>query len=185
MVTLQPATPSDIELLRDIDDDAAELYAEAGLNLNFGQDHPFVLAETACWRHAAALGHVFLARRTDMPDAGPVGFAAIELVDGEPYLEQLSVRVAHMRQGVGGALLRHACDWARGRNAGALWLTTYAHLPWNAPYYLRAGFEAVDDGDCGPGLRAILEDQRRQLPVPQQRIAMRKQFSVLRADRGA
>jgi hypothetical protein len=52
-------------------------------------------------------------------------------------------------------------------------LTTYAHLPWNRPFYESAGFVVVPVSECPPEMVAILDDQRRWLPAPDQRIAMR------------
>ncbi|BFV60853.1 hypothetical protein KCMC57_up59570 [Kitasatospora sp. CMC57] len=46
----------------------------------------------------------------------------------------------------------------RGRAAvafPALTLTTFAEVPWNAPYYVRCGFEVIEGDEVGPGLRAI------------------------------
>jgi hypothetical protein len=34
-------------------------------------------------------------------------------------------------------------------------LTTFASVPWNAPYYSRCGFRILDDAELTPGLRAI------------------------------
>jgi hypothetical protein len=34
-------------------------------------------------------------------------------------------------------------------------LTTFASVPWNAPYYSRCGFRILDDAELAPGLRAI------------------------------
>jgi GNAT superfamily N-acetyltransferase len=103
------------------------------------------------------------------PAGRAIGFAAFRLVDGEPYLDQLAVRRAHMRRGVGSALLQLAISWSSGRR---LWLTTYSHLPWNRPYYERHGFVAVPGQACGPELRSVLQEQRAVLPDPDQRIAM-------------
>jgi len=35
-----------------------------------------------------------------------------DLLDDEPYLDQLAVRVMTMRRGIGGQLLAHAAAWA-------------------------------------------------------------------------
>jgi hypothetical protein len=78
-----------------------------------------------------------------------------------------------MRRGVGSVLLEEAKAWAERAGRRELWLTTYAHLPWNLPFYARRGFARMAEADCGRELRAILEDQRRWLPDPQQRVAMR------------
>lgn len=59
------------------------------------------------------------------------------------------------RQGVGRRLLEHAAAYAVARGAGALTLTTFAEVPWNAPYYARCGFRVVTDSDLPPGLNDI------------------------------
>jgi GNAT superfamily N-acetyltransferase len=166
-ITIRPASPAEIDELCAIDDDACGLYAQAGLAVALGPEHPFSRAERACWTRAAAEGNAFLAVQ---PDRRSVGLLVMDLVDGAPYLEQLSVRTSAMRRGLGRRLLGYARAWAGQR---PLWLTTYAHLPWNRPFYESAGFVVVPASQCTPGMVAILEDQRRWLPAPDQRIAMR------------
>ena len=164
--SIRLARPDELSRLVAIDDAASELYAEAGLRISLSPDHPFVVAESIRWAEAVARGNAFVA--TDETD-DPVAFAVMKFVDGKPYLDQLAVRPSCMRRGIGTALLREAIAWAGDR---ALWLTTYAHLSWNAPYYQRNGFAPVPESACGPELRAILQDQRAALPHPEQRIAM-------------
>jgi GNAT superfamily N-acetyltransferase len=177
-VVIAPGAPDDLDAVVALDDDACRLYADAGLAVALPEDHPFTIAERLEWRRSLELGWTFVAR----DDAGtPVGFAACELVDGAPYLDQLSVRVTSMRRGVGRALLRRAVEWARA-HGDELWLTTYAHLPWNRPFYEREGF--VVEPACGPDLAARLADQRRCLPAPEQRLAMRKPLGALAAVAG-
>ena len=171
MFTIRPASPSDIDTLRAIDDDACALYAAHGVTVELPHDHPFAREELARWLRSAELGSAFLA--VDAAGAG-LGFAALELVDGEPYLDQLSVRVAAMRQGIGGELLARAADWARSVGGSALWLTTYAHLSFNQPYYELRGFIVVPEFECSAGLRHHLHEQRNHLPAPDQRVAMRR-----------
>jgi hypothetical protein len=62
-------------------------------------------------------------------------------------------------------------DWAAGE---ALWLTTYAHVPWNRAFYERFGFAVVPESSCGGDILEILTEQRRWLPAPEQRVAMRR-----------
>ena len=164
--TLRVARPDELPTLIDIDEVACDLYARAGLRLVLPADHPFVLGETARWADAIAKG---LAHVAVDGDDRPVGFAAVCLVDGNPYLDQLAVRPSAMRRGIGSALLRQAISWSGRRT---LWLTTYSHLEWNAPYYRRNGFVPMPESACGPELLAILEEQRAALPDPGKRIAM-------------
>ena len=95
----------------------------------------------------------------------------MDRIDGVPYLEQVSVRRDAMGRGLGRRLLEHAIHWA-GREP--LWLTTYAHVPWNRPFYERHGFVTIRESACPAGIVAILSDQRLALPAPGERIAMRR-----------
>ena len=77
----------------------------------FDASHPFVVGERARWVAAIAGGLLEVA---ETPDGALIGFAARAVVDGEPYLDQLSVRRLWMRRGIGTASAR-ACFAARSR----------------------------------------------------------------------
>jgi len=165
---IRQASPDEIDDMVSIDVDACTLYVEAGLDADLGPDHPYSVAERACWTRCAREGNAFVA---GPPDAPPVGLLVMDRIDDAPYLEQLSVRRSAMGQGLGRRLLARAIEWA---DREPLWLTTYAHIPWNRPFYDRHGFVTVPESACPSGMVAILEDQRRALPAPDQRIAMRR-----------
>ncbi len=154
-----------------IDEDAAELYAQSGIPLVLAADHPFSVAERALWTSSLEQGFCHIA----VDGSGnPVGFAALAELDGTAYLDQLSVRLSAMRRGVGSRLLEAAIGWARARQHPSLTLTTYSHLPFNRPFYERRGFAILAGADVTPGLAHHLDEQRRHLPLPEQRIAMRR-----------
>jgi GNAT superfamily N-acetyltransferase len=167
---IRGALPSELGDLNAIDGDASTLYAEHGLPVELGQGHEFARAELARWLRSAELGRAFLA--VDGAGAG-LGFAALGMVDDEPYLDQLAVRVAAMRRGIGARLLARSADWARAVGASAIWLTTYDHVPFNRPYYERHGYVVVPEAACGPGIVHHLREQQRHLPAPAHRVAMR------------
>lgn len=168
-VAVRPARPDDLDTLIAIDDDACTLDADWGLVIDLEPSHPFVAAERARWQAATGAGLLEVA---EAPDGTLAGFASRGIVDGEPYLDQLSVRRAWMRRGIGSGLLRRALAWAAADRSRRLWLSTWAHVPWNAPFYARHGFVAHPEAACGPELRAILRRQRDVLPAPDRRIAM-------------
>jgi ribosomal protein S18 acetylase RimI-like enzyme len=154
------------ELVR-IDDAAGTLYAQVGIVFDFGWDHPFAKSEVARWKRTieAGLAHVAVDTNDNL-----LGFITLEMVDGAPYIHQLSVHPNSMRRGIGTALVRRAIRWSGGR---PLWLTTYSHVPWNMPYYMRRfGFAMVPEVECGPELKAILKSERAALPHPECRTAM-------------
>jgi len=96
---------------------------------------------------AIARGMVWVAR----PRAGgePVGFVWLDdTLPGDAIgIGELDVLPDHGRRGIGAALLEHACDWARAAGYRRVDLGTLADVPWNAPFYARHGFVAVDKND--------------------------------------
>jgi len=171
---IRRADPSEINLLAEIDDNAAALFAEAGLDVDFPPDHEYLIYERHRWSACLSAGRTLLA-----VDAarGPVGFAMLSYLDGSAYLEQLSVRREAMGRGIGTLLLDKISELARTAGSCAILLTTYGHLPWNRPFYERHGYVAVPDVACGPEIARELEMQRRWLPRPEQRLAMRRMLS--------
>ncbi|WP_327154154.1 GNAT family N-acetyltransferase [Streptomyces tubercidicus] len=83
---------------------------------------------------------------------GPVGFLIWEPVDGCTHIEQVSVHPDQAHRGIGRALIDRA---ELDGGPAALTLTTFAEVPWNAPYYARIGFRILPEAELTPGLRAI------------------------------
>lgn len=164
--SVRHANPGELSALIAIDDAASRLYETVGITFDMAENHPFVVAESERWAGAIENGLAYVA--VD-PEDVPVGFITLKRVDNEPYLDQLSVHPDFMRQGLGTQLLNRAIQWSGDR---PLWLTTYAHVRWNKPFYERNGFFQVPINQCGPELLAILDEQRAVLPAPDQRIAM-------------
>ena len=156
---VRAAARSEFPLLVEIDERADVIFRTAGYDL---PDLPPL--EPAALARAAA---VFVAGRP------PVGFVQIEEVDGLAYIVELAVIPRWMRQGIGTALLERACEWARKHDYPAVSLTTFADVPWNAPYYAKRGF--VEIIEFGPGMRAEREQERqRGLDEVGKRIVMRR-----------
>ena len=163
---LRPAKDGDLPVLVEIDDEASLLYSEAGISFDLEADHPFVKSESLRWGRAITLGRVCIA---ESREGRAVGFAVLGTVDGEPYLDQIAVRPEAMRRGIGTALMRWTFEQTAAQR---LWLTTYAQVPWNGPYYERFGFRTVPESEWGADVRATIASQRAVLPSPENRIAM-------------
>ena len=167
--TIRPGRESELDLVAEIDKDACTAYVDldSALDVELPAGHPYALAELARWNEILRAGDLFF---VCSPAGEPIGFAALCQVDGLPFLDQLSVRRAAMRQGVGRSLMAFAQHWSAPK--GELWLTTYGHVPWNSPWYGRVGFVRVPESEWGPELRAIVQNERRALPCPGERIVM-------------
>jgi ribosomal protein S18 acetylase RimI-like enzyme len=172
--TIRLSRVDELSIAHQIDDAAARLFAEAGLPIDVPDEHPFVREERARWRKAAEHEGVYFAA----VDGVAAGFVVLGAIDDHAYLDQLSVVPEYGRRGIGRALLEHACSLARVGQAGEIWLTTYAHLPFNRQFYESAGFGVVPERNWGPELRRAIEAQRLVLPLPEQRIAMRRTLAA-------
>jgi GNAT superfamily N-acetyltransferase len=174
---LRLARMDELETLCDIDRDASRLFERAGLTMSFPNDLELSAAERKRWLDCLYAGTTVMA----IDGAGsPVGFAALMVLDGEPYLEQLSVRMGAMRRGIGSRLLQAAETIARQTLTRALWLTTYRHLAWNRLFYEKVGFAVVASERWGPEITQEVLFQRRLLPQPDERVVMCKEVGPLK-----
>ena len=141
------ARPDEYPSLRQIEFEADKLFETVGIG-------PFTNNEED--NHLPTAAAVFV---TGDP---PVGFAAVGEVGGVAHLWQIAVLPSAGRQGHGTALMEAVFDWARSFGYPALTLTTFADVPWNAPYYARFGFRIVDEdsADFSPELAAIRAHER-------------------------
>ena len=53
-------------------------------------------------------------------------------------------------------------------------LTTFRDVPWNAPFYARAGFRALANHEIGPGLAEVMRQEAARGLDPVTRVAMRR-----------
>jgi GNAT superfamily N-acetyltransferase len=142
------ARPDDLPTLIDVEIDAGALFREVGM-AEIADNDPGSPAELAVYQSD---GRAWVS--VD-PDDRPVAYLVAEIVDGRAHIEQVSVRPSHARRGLGGALIETLAEWARSRGLPALTLTTFAAVPWNAPYYERLRFRILPEAELGDGLRAI------------------------------
>jgi GNAT superfamily N-acetyltransferase len=145
---IRPAAPGDLPLLRDIETAAGRWFRDAGMP-EVADDEPLSVAELSRYQES---GRAWVA-----VDAGdrPVAYLIAEPLDGAWHVEQVSVHPDSARRGVGRALVDHLARLAAAEDVPALTLTTFADVPWNAPYYERCGFRVLADAALTPGLRAV------------------------------
>jgi GNAT superfamily N-acetyltransferase len=170
---LRPAVAGDVEAMRDVEVDAGNRFrgfpAELGLD-EIADDEP-PAAEVL-------LGHVDSGSAwvvTD-PTAGDavVGYAVASMMDDDAHLDQVSVRGAYERRGVGSALIETVVAWATELGFDSITLTTFRDIEFNGPYYERRGFRALAPHECGPELGALREHERDIGLDVQPRVAMRR-----------
>ncbi len=164
---IERARADDLAALPAIERAANALFEGTGLLPAVDEDftHPDEFAE------AQAAGRLFVARA---PGGEPVGFALVELLDGQPHLEEMDVMPRYGRRGLGRALLEAVFAWGRSAGHTALTLTTFRDLAWNAPFYERAGFRALARDEIPPALAAVVRDEAARGLDPEKRVVMRR-----------
>ncbi|WP_351222436.1 GNAT family N-acetyltransferase [Streptomyces sp. NPDC002133] len=145
---IRPAARAELRLLQDIERAAGEPFRSLGMAA-VADDEPLPLDLLERYRRA---GHAWVTADTD---DRPVAYLLSEPVDGAAHIEQLSVHPAAARRGLGRGLIDHLAAVAAADGLAALTLTTFADVPWNAPYYARLGFRALGDDELTDGLREI------------------------------
>lgn len=164
---IEPAGPSDILKLIEIDKAASRLFEPTGLlSAEALADH--VPAEAFEW----AMRHELLdvAR---LHDGAPVGFTLVSGRGAGLYLDQISVDPAHGKKGIGRALMKHVIQKAHESGLPEVTLSTFRDLPWNGPFYASLGFSPLPRKDMEPFMHEIESLQARSMDVTQ-RIFMRK-----------
>lgn len=134
--------------MQEVEVQAGQRFAEHGMP-DIAADDPPSLG--ALWGYCEA-GLAWVASREVGP---PVAYLLAKPVDTCLHIEQVSVHPDEARQGIGRLLLEHVAREAAERGFRCLTLTTFADVPWNAPYYTTLGFGVLEEADWTEGLRAI------------------------------
>jgi GNAT superfamily N-acetyltransferase len=151
--------------LQAIERAAGALFLDVGLE-SVAADEPATLDELSVY---VADGRAWVICVDDVP----AGYALVDVLDTSAHLEQLSVRPEHGRHGLGTALLQHVCRWAQDQGFGAVTLTTFTSVPWNAPFYERNGFRILSEDGLTPELRALRAREAEHGLDPALRVCMR------------
>ncbi|MBA6118115.1 GNAT family N-acetyltransferase [Pseudomonas sp. NC26] len=152
-MVIRTTRPGDIAHLAGVERSAAQAFARVadlawladGDVLDSAAHRGFMLAECS-WVAEDAQGQV-------------LGFLCASMEVHALHVHELSVRLEAQGQGVGRRLLDHAAYVARRRGFEQLTLTTFAEVPWNAPFYARYGFERIEEEHLSPRLRSILASE--------------------------
>jgi GNAT superfamily N-acetyltransferase len=170
MRVVRPASPADLPKLRELEREANMPFLSLGMTA-VAYLEPTSLADLSDFQRGGRA--LVVADEAD----DPVAFLLMRVIDGNAHIDQVSVHPGYARQGIGSRLLDAASSWARNHHLHALTLTTYAAVPWNAPYYVRLGFRVLDENDLPSGLRDI-RDRNAGSPLAQwPRVSMARTVS--------
>lgn len=151
-MTIRAARSTDIPAIQEIERAAGEPFRGIGLAEIADDEPPGADELTARIRSGGALVAV------DGTDT-PVAYLLVETLGTRAHIEQVSVHPSHARQGLGARLIEAADDWAVGHGLTEVTLTTFADVPWNAPYYARLGFALLPDERWDDALRERVHEE--------------------------
>jgi len=172
--TVRPAGPEHVDQLPAIERSAAT---------RFGDSLPeSVLSHVTPVDHLAAAQQAGLLWVALESAGAPVGFAVASVNGQRVHLEELDVMPAHGRKGIGSALIEAVEEYALKCDCTEITLTTFCDVPWNAPFYARVGFEAIQEQDLDAELSRRLADETALGLERSRRVAMRKPLSRLTED---
>ncbi len=149
---IQVAAPVHIQFLNGIELAAAKIFTPGSI-----PEHIFseCLPEVTLVE-AMKAGNLWVA--TDA-SGYTVGYGLLQLAHGLALLAQMDVHPDHGRKGIGTALVLHIAAAVRNRGIEALYLTTFAHIPWNAPFYAKLGFAIISETEQPSAIREILLEE--------------------------
>lgn len=132
MVVIRVARPEDVVHFPEIERVSGSAFRERDM-ASIADDGPLPAHELLAYQRA---GRAWVA--TDDVDE-PVAYLVLDIVDEFTHVEQVSVDPAYAHHRLGQALLDAEAAWAHEQGLGAMTLTTFADVTWNAPYYVRLG----------------------------------------------
>ncbi len=172
-VRIRAATSHDLPLLAAIERAAAVRFSPDDLPPALREQATSPKAFETGWRGGLlwvadiATGHAEAELDTghaeaDTAAASPAlaGFALAAVYGDWLHLKEMSVHPDHGRLGIGRSLLDVVIAEAAARRLRGVTLTTFAHVPWNAPFYAKAGFRVADAPESPAHLRARLVRER-------------------------
>ena len=161
--TVELARPEQIRVLPEIERAAAALFPddviipEIRLSAVPHEQLEIACVEERLWTAVTNTGTV-------------VGFAIAMRESNAALLQEIDVHPAHQRKGLGRRLIREVICWTQAQGFSRVLLTTFEHVPWNAPFYSKLGFRILAEDELSRELRERLEDERKR--GMRQRVAM-------------
>lgn len=164
--TLRPATLDDADLLPEVECSAALAFRsiEALSWLADGEPmavewHRLSIAQATCWVTADDAKRIH-------------GFLSAERQAEALHVHEVSVRHGSQGNGLGRRLVEAAMGHARSEGLRCVTLTTFAEVPWNAPFYEHLGFRRIPPAELDRRLAEQIAAEYAQGFEPGSRCAM-------------
>lgn len=144
----------DMELLPALEKAAGDVFRTIGMEDIADGDVPTADYYASFLKHGAVYVSTWAEDETTL-----TGFILLAPFEKAAHIYEVSVHPTYQRQGIGGQFLAQANDWARANGFDHVTLTTFTHVPWNAPYYETQGFKFVEEDAYSPAQKILSENE--------------------------
>jgi N-acetylglutamate synthase-like GNAT family acetyltransferase len=158
------AVLNDINQLRNLECEAAKLFAQVPELAHFANGDPSMTVERQIELVKKKTIWVVGNKSSPQPHgvSEPCAFLAADRVDKSLHIFELSVAPKYQRRGLAGLLIEAAVKQAEEMELESVSLTTDRHVPWNGPMYAQRGFEEIDPSKLGPGHVKIVAREKQE-----------------------
>jgi ribosomal protein S18 acetylase RimI-like enzyme len=146
-IHIRHAVAQDIAYLPAIEEDAASIFSPDDLPQSLVQ----LLSERELHQGLAA-SSLWVAEEVNHV----VGFLLGRAEGTSFHIVEMDVKTNYSRRGIGSALLKEACCSAFQSGFLTVTLTTFEHLAWDAAFYVKRGFQTVNEPSTYPHLHKAL-----------------------------
>lgn len=168
LYTIRPARTTDLAHLPAIEKAAGQLF--------LASDEAWIVDDDGIspqeFEEHFAYNRIWVAVTQGAVGETVVGFAVARRLEKSVYLHEIDVHPDHGRRGLGRRLIEAVIDWARTEGLHAVTLSTFRDVPWNAPYYIKLGFQPLEEGALEPGLRDVRAHETAAGLDPSRRVCM-------------
>jgi GNAT superfamily N-acetyltransferase len=170
---IRPARAEELPQLARIEQSAAARFLDTPYAF-LAHGEPLPLEVVQQWFQAGQVWVVV--ERTATAAESLVGYAMTRDLEGALYLQEIDVLPEHGQQGLGSALIDTIVIWAKQQGYAVMLLSTFRHIPWNAPFYAKRGFQILGQSMLTAGLCQIRQQEHQAgLPIAE-RVIMRRQL---------
>ncbi|MEO0534387.1 MAG: GNAT family N-acetyltransferase [Cyanobacteria bacterium P01_A01_bin.123] len=164
---IRQAVPDDVTVLPEVERNAATLFLPYLDELGLTSEMLTHVNSIADFEAAQQAGHLWVAVE---PNGQIVGFAMVLEISGYAHLEELDVLPTYGQRGLGSALVKTVCNWAKVAGYPAVTLRTFRDPPWNGPFYLGQGFQVIESSQ--------LSAEHVELETSEERHGLRTKYRI-------
>lgn len=166
MIRIRLASADELYKIAPVEKAAAEAFREIGMDA-VADDAP--IAESELLR-AVEEQRLWVAVEYGVLKAYLLG----DFLPQSLHIDQVTVHPDASRRGLGALMIESVSADPRSKERGLITLTSFANVPWNAPYYERIGFLDIPESDWPEGVAAKVAEEQESGLASWPRVVMQR-----------